>query len=337
MNEVIAEIAGQGWSMCENGSVLCVAVEDTISVYELKNLQNVKRISTEGDNCGILPEISEESARGCDYIRRCEFMQDSDVMCVGYFSGVCDVLNIEKGIRLDRLQGADSEVKGVGFSADGRLGFSTRDGSVWVWKLNEEGEWEIEEVIEYSESDVKTIAWHQNRLVTVGYSNEVVVYSRWEDEMCEVKWEIESTFKCESCVWDVGIAEGESTRACVVTQGGYMHVYALKQDGGFFEELSQRISEYPVISVCVGECGGEQCFAMIVERCRLVCYSMEGSCLGEWNILTEWEEPVDILYSRAEKAFFVLSYKIQARKRTSILRKVAVSRGDGVQGVQPAL
>ncbi|KAI5190673.1 hypothetical protein NEMIN01_1138 [Nematocida minor] len=290
-------------------------------------------------------------------IRRCEFIMDSDIVSIGYFNGVCDIVNIDKNIRLDRLEGDESEIKSVSYGSN-RLVFSTREGSVWIWFMNEEGEWEIEEIVEYSESDVKSTIWFKNKLITTGYNDEVVIYSRWEDEICEVKWEIESIFKTESCAWDASAVEIEGTGyIATVTQQGYLHIYSNSsanssvngndlsasgnssvnshsdnkadgESGGekvFREEVSLKVSSYPVISVTNAVYNGVKCFAMVVDRRRLVLYAygINGLCvLSERTVLTEYEEPMDIVFSEEESAIFILSTSVSNRRKYTHIRKV---------------
>lgn len=322
MKKETVEIEGCAWSICTNEKVLALGLSNTLVICDLKTLKVHKKIQThqETEIYGVT-EISRDS------IRRCEFMGETDTIGVGYFNGLCDIIDIEKGKVLDRLEGDESEVKSVCFNGSNRFAFSTREGSIWVWKMSDEKEWEIEEIVEYSESDVKSILWHGNRLISVGYTNEIVIYSRWEDEMCDVKWEIESIFKSESCAWDISVVEdGSFTYVAVVTQDGSIIIYSKEKETDLFTEKERvKASEYPIISVTDCMVDGKGCLAMIINRKRLVVYkvSAEGlSILFEEDILSEYEEPVDIIYSKTEDALFVLSMSVQKQKRLTHLHKI---------------
>ncbi|KAI5161545.1 cytosolic iron-sulfur protein assembly protein CIAO1 [Nematocida ausubeli] len=357
------EVAGGiGWSMCQNEKVLCLGMEGDLIIYDLASLQVMKKIETRSDPQRTLrmvehkgeniakPEENnsiteekiktriksslQESADNMPYsvdrrhdgevIRRCEFMGKSDILGVGYFSGVCDIINTSTGEALDRLEGDDTEVKSVAFSECGRFGFSTRQGSLWVWALNDEATWEIEEIIEYSENDVKSILWHKNSLISVGYSNEIVVYSRWEDDICDVKWEIQNIFKADACVWDIAVVDGDTSYMAAVTQSGLLKILTKSGEAAWEEASEHKVSEYPIISVCSGVADGKACFAMIVDRRRLALYAMDGSLIEETLLLTEYDEPVDILFSKETSSFIVLSYQIKYQMKSSIIRCVKV-------------
>ncbi|KAI5131384.1 cytosolic iron-sulfur protein assembly protein CIAO1 [Nematocida parisii] len=353
---------GIGWSLCHNKEVLCLCMESTLFLYDLVSLRILKKIETRTDTGNRLKitlfnekQENNEEKKYCDgrpkntkcgeysvhennsgdilgignidennIIRRGEFMKDSDLIGVGYFNGVCDIINTQTGDLIDRLEGDESEIKSISFNECGRLAFSTRQGSIWVWLMNSEGEWEIEEIIEYSESDVKSVIWHENSLISVGYSNEIVIYNRWEDDVCGIKWEIENIFKMDSCIWDASIIEDSVSYMGAVTQSGILKIFKKDYENTSDWEVvkEQKISEYPIISMCNGIINSIKCFAMIINRRNLALYSVDGVLIKEYSVLTEYDEPVDIIFSEKSSSFIILSYQIHSQKKRAIIRSI---------------
>ncbi|KAI5177286.1 hypothetical protein NEFER01_0561 [Nematocida sp. LUAm1] len=181
------EEKGWFWSISENEEYFAVAGEELV-VYNADGLGNRRRVALPGDRREI---------------RRISFLPgERSLVGVCYFSGLCDIVNVETHEVVSTLEGAESEVKSISFNGKGRAAFSTREGAIWIWKQDDLGVWELEELIEYSEEDVKKVFWTHEALLSLGYSGEIVSYSLWEDEMCGIKWEIEEILKEESTVWD---------------------------------------------------------------------------------------------------------------------------------------
>lgn len=340
MGEVTAEVFGVGWSGCVNKSCLVLGLGSMLVVFDLKTLEvkkTVKLMPTTEIPIGNenvpnmvidipdkeIPLSSEEVSRGV--IRRCDFLEETDIIGVGYFNGLCDIIDLRNLRLLDRLEGDESEIKSVSFSKSTRLGFSTREGSVWIWTINEDWAWEVEEIIEYSESDVKSILWIGDKLITVGYSNEVVVYNRWEADYCDIRWEIESIFKSDSCVWDVA-NDQISPYVAAVTQSGKIYVYEIK-DSLLAEYIVREISEHPVIGIAAYNYKGSSYFSAVTDRRFLTIFRCSSDGLeerGRKEILSEYEEPVDILYSKEEESLYIISVSFQKRQRKTHIYKIDV-------------
>jgi len=303
------EIGGRSWGSALTAKYLAVSVKEEIVLFALGGLEEIKRIRT--------PEKETE-------IRRIEFDKSNEsVAGICCFGGAVLVYDVDREAVVQRLEEPGCEVKSVGFDGEGRLAFSTREGSVWIWKRSAEGEWEIEEIIEYSDADVKTVVWSGSSLITTGYDGEVVVYSRWEDEMCSVKWEIEEIIKEDSTVWDAAVTSEKVPYLAAVTQSGHFLMY--RKNSAWERVFSEKVSTYPVTSVCLCAIEGAEYFAAVVNRNTLVLFNKKGQNAFRKKILDEYDEPVDIVFSKEASAVFITSTSYRKMVRKTKITKITLS------------
>lgn len=305
------ETPGVSWSAAENGKYVVLASGSELLVLDPSTLEVVRRIATE---------------TGGAQIRRLEFAgRDSRILGVGYFTGICALVDVATGQLIQRLEGADTEIKSVAFSAQGRVAFSTREGSVWIWSPNEAGEWELEEIMEYSETDVKTVLWDGEFLIALGYDGESVVYHRWEDEIC-TKWEIYQILREDSTVWDGAVISTPTGDFLgLVTQNGYFHLY--QKEKYWAKIVSLPVSTHPLLAVCQGTVNGTPGFAFIADRQVLTVIDPAGQPLLTQPVLAADEEPLDLIFAPADNAFLVVSTQFKQRTRRSALTKLPIRQG----------
>ncbi|KAI5187275.1 hypothetical protein NEHOM01_2060 [Nematocida homosporus] len=289
-----------------------------------RDSNSISNVSSNGDDCCGVEDDDEEEDDGL--VRRIEVGWGMHgVVGVCYFDGRCVLVDVLRGKVVQELEGAETEAKSVAFDGMGRLAVSTRSGSIWIWRQSETGEWEIEEIIEYSESDVKTVLWYKGVLFSCGYAEEIVLYSVWSDEMCGVKWEIDCILKEVSTVWDMVVVEWlEVGYLGAVLQNGDLVIY--KEDGGDWK-LSSRlsVSNHPIIAMCSCWVGDEPMFAMVINRYTLGLFKVTGELYWEKRVLEEEEEPMDIVWSQEGDCFLVLSTQMRRGERTSLVRQVMMS------------
>lgn len=110
------------------------------------------------------------------------------MLALGSFDATMSVFALEdpNWEFLAQLEGHDNEIKGVAWSPSGQfLASCSRDKSVWVWEVDEDGEdFECAAVLQEHTQDVKHVAWHSTEevLASASYDNSVRLWRRDDDE-----------------------------------------------------------------------------------------------------------------------------------------------------------
>ena len=91
-------------------------------------------------------------------VRRVKFSPDGQQLAACSFNGSVHIYKLEDGIfeEYAELEGHESEVKSITWSADGSLlATCGRDKSVWIWECWEDGDYECAAVLTSHSADVK--------------------------------------------------------------------------------------------------------------------------------------------------------------------------------------
>jgi WD40 repeat protein len=284
MEEIV--VGWKVWSVAVDGS------EEVLAVVGASQSIETYRI-TDGRVCKAMSlETHHEKA-----IRSVDISRDGALLLTGSFDGTCELWSLYAGEMLSKVEGPESEVKCARISpGKDALALSTRDGSVWVCRVDQDSRTvEIEEILDYSERDVKSVLWDGDALITTGYSGEVVVYRRWDDEdLGEVKWEIEQIIEeTVSTVWMVVRIEEESPCMAMCSDSGAVLVYR-KESGVWKKSAEYKGSVFPVTCMCAvlsdGDLG-EVAFvnnreSIAIANMSLKVVSYHGQMLGHGDVPT---------------------------------------------------
>lgn len=121
-------------------------------------------------------------------IRTAAWHPQRPVLALGSFDSTISIFALENESWefLAQLEGPDNEIKGVAWSPAGNyLATCSRDKTVWIWEIDEEGEdFECVAVLQEHSQDVKHVAWHpsEDLLASTSYDNSIRLWRQDDDE-----------------------------------------------------------------------------------------------------------------------------------------------------------
>lgn len=210
------------------------------------------------------------------------------------------------------LEGHDSEVKGVAWSAGGNL-FATcsRDKSVWIWEDMGEDNYETVAVLQEHDQDVKAVKWHpeEELLASCSYDDTIRLYREDVDDWecvavlqghTATVWKIDfentpssSKDRLVSCSDDLSIRVWKRTKRGAPERGAAPSILRSNRMEENWEEESilPKAHTRPIYSVAwspvsgrVVSCGGDNKIVVYEEK---VVEGEEGK--KEWTVIAELE------------------------------------------------
>lgn len=144
------------------------------------------------------------------------------------------------------LEGHESEVKSVGWSAGGNfLASCSRDKSIWIWEEIGDDDFETVAVMSEHDGDVKCVAWHPEEeiLASGSYDNDVRLWREDDDWGC-----MEVLRGHESTVWGVEWEKPHGSRLCSCSDDMTIRIWS--NSSGWREEAQlPRRHERPIYAV----------------------------------------------------------------------------------------
>lgn len=180
------------------------------------------------------------------------------------YDGTATLIDRISGEYIDRIEGPDTEIKGIAFYKD-FIAVATRGKTVWILE-----HLEISKILEEHTQDVKGCCFYEKRLCTWSYDNTIKIFELFE---IEHSWELIQSIDLGSIVWTVSFINGMMVSTL---QNG--EIVVLKKDGELWCQIKTiKASVYPI--VC--SCNTEEYFITICNRRCLRIYNKDFSILNE--------------------------------------------------------